>query len=411
MIPSSRLAAVFAVAAAFGLHGMALTDFSGTDSVKIAGGASVSVAALGNSFADMVAGTASPVKPTQTDTPRPPDPVDPVEPELVKQTEPPESADKPPTETLTQPTPDPTDQPDLTKQETAPVASTPVVQSEPIMQVSPLTPVQQTAVPDAAQTQIETSLLASVPVVVDQTAPIDDAVARLPESATVDPTTAPTPVSATVPKTVLQELQQAVQPTPPVVVKTQKPAELAKQQVAVVTSVTSPLQDTPTPAPAKLRPVARPVETKLQTAPPPKPAPKAKPKPPKPRPATAKSNDNSNRNAKKGSETGKQDTGGARSGQKAKRSTAQGNAAKSNYPGIVFRKISRAKRQKVKIKGAVRISFRIAGNGGLAGISVARSSGSQKLDQIALAQVRRASPFPAPPAGARTSFSVEIRGR
>lgn len=406
MIPSSRLVGVFAVVAAFGLHGVAFTDFSGPDRVKIAGGASISVAALGNSFADMVSGTDRPVTPTQTETPLPSDPVAQAEPELTKQPEPPDMAAKP--------RPDRADQPDLTRQETVPASSTPLVQSEatdtapdPTPPRSALAPVQEAANSDSPQPQIETRQLARVPVVVDRTAPIDTAVARLPETARLDPSTVPTPVSATVPKTALQGSHPAV---PPPVVTTTTPPKTTKYKLAVVTSVTPHLQQTLVPIPAKLRPVARPVETKHQTAPAPEPI-KSVAKPPKPRPATAKSNGNSNRNARKGSETGKQDSVSARSGSTAKRATVQGNAAKSTYPGIVFRKISRAKRQKVQIKGAVRISFRIAGNGGLAGLSVSRSSGSQKLDQIALAQVRRASPFPAPPAGARTSFSVEIRGR
>ena len=47
----------------------------------------------------------------------------------------------------------------------------------------------------------------------------------------------------------------------------------------------------------------------------------------------------------------------------------------------------------------------------LAGLSVARSSGSAALDRAALRVVQRAAPFPAPPAGAQRSFSIKIEAR
>ncbi|THH35152.1 TonB family protein [Aliishimia ponticola] len=88
-----------------------------------------------------------------------------------------------------------------------------------------------------------------------------------------------------------------------------------------------------------------------------------------------------------------------------------GNAAKSNYPGKVMRKIQRVRRPSVRAKGSAVVSFRIAANGGLAAASVARSSGSAALDTAALSVVRKAAPFPQPPAGAQRSFSVTIKGR
>ena len=88
-----------------------------------------------------------------------------------------------------------------------------------------------------------------------------------------------------------------------------------------------------------------------------------------------------------------------------------GNAAASNYPGQVMRAISRLRRPSVNSRGTATVSFRIASTGALAGLNLVRSSGSPALDAAALDLVRRAAPFPRPPAGARVSFSIGIEGR
>jgi periplasmic protein TonB len=53
------------------------------------------------------------------------------------------------------------------------------------------------------------------------------------------------------------------------------------------------------------------------------------------------------------------------------------------------------------------VIFAIGDGGGLRFVRVGRSSGSQRLDQLALATVRNASPYPAPPGGAQ-SFTIRI---
>lgn len=90
---------------------------------------------------------------------------------------------------------------------------------------------------------------------------------------------------------------------------------------------------------------------------------------------------------------------------------AAGNAAASNYPGQVMRKLSRVGKPKVNARGAAVIAFTISDNGQLAALSLARSSGSAALDKAALSLVRDAGPFPRPPQGARRSFSIAIEGR
>jgi protein TonB len=88
-----------------------------------------------------------------------------------------------------------------------------------------------------------------------------------------------------------------------------------------------------------------------------------------------------------------------------------GTAAASTYPGLVMKRISRIARPRVRAQGRAVISFSIAPGGGLARISVARSSGSSALDQAAVALIRKAAPFPRPPAGARRQFSITIKGQ
>ncbi|WP_299706462.1 TonB family protein [uncultured Tateyamaria sp.] len=89
----------------------------------------------------------------------------------------------------------------------------------------------------------------------------------------------------------------------------------------------------------------------------------------------------------------------------------EGNAAASNYPGQIMRKLQRARRPRIGNRGVATVSFRIASNGGLSAVSVARSSGSRDLDNAALQVIRGAAPFPVPPPGAQRSFSIQIKGR
>ena len=98
----------------------------------------------------------------------------------------------------------------------------------------------------------------------------------------------------------------------------------------------------------------------------------------------------------------------------AKRNTAAGNAAVSNYPGKVASKLRRslrypreAKRQ--RIRGEVVVSFVVTGNGGVSNIRIARSSGFPVLDEAARDAVRRAAPFPSiPPNDGRSSWPFSV---
>jgi len=58
-------------------------------------------------------------------------------------------------------------------------------------------------------------------------------------------------------------------------------------------------------------------------------------------------------------------------------------------------------------RGSTTVAFSIGENGALRGVRVGRSSGNTRIDQLALATVRNAAPFPPPPAGA-ASYSIRI---
>lgn len=171
-----------------------------------------------------------------------------------------------------------------------------------------------------------------------------------------------------------------------------RPAENASEVDTRLAAV-RPLSRPERPEPAREKPVPRPEQTtkkKLSVA--------------------AKAGD-AKQNAKKGSETGRKPKGAASSQRASTRSNAKGNAEASNYKGLVKREIHRARRKSVNIRGAARVTFRIADNGTLSEVYISRSSGSNRLDKVALAQVRAAAPFPKPPAGVGRQFSIEIKAK
>ncbi|MAM25441.1 MAG: hypothetical protein CMG88_03265 [Marinobacter sp.] len=174
--------------------------------------------------------------------------------------------------------------------------------------------------------------------------------------------------------------------------------ERVEAEASDSTAVTRSLR--PKPRTAEFEAAHEPVQVaKPKPQPAAKPAPRAKPAP-----------GNSERNARAGEATGQREAVARQSGT-AGRQQAAGNAAASNYPGLVMRKLSRAGKPRVNARGTAVVAFSIAATGGLSSVSLARSSGSAALDQAALRLVRGAGPFPKPPAGARRSFSIQIKGR
>ena len=93
-----------------------------------------------------------------------------------------------------------------------------------------------------------------------------------------------------------------------------------------------------------------------------------------------------------------------------------GDAAVSNYPGQVARRLNGALRypsgaKTAHLVGETTVSFSVDGSGRASAISVVASSGDDVLDQAAIAAVRRASPFPPIPSAAGRSawpFTVTL---
>lgn len=119
---------------------------------------------------------------------------------------------------------------------------------------------------------------------------------------------------------------------------------------------------------------------------------------------------NADRNATAGQAGGTEQATASTSGS-AGRQNAAGNAAASNYRGLVLGKIQRVGRPNVSARAKALVEFTISDTGGLSNIRLARRSGNAGLDKAAVHIVRSAAPFPPPPSGARRTWNVEIEGR
>lgn len=127
--------------------------------------------------------------------------------------------------------------------------------------------------------------------------------------------------------------------------------------------------------------------------------------------AAAQAAGDSDRNARRGSAEGTNGQAAQSAERPAQQASAAGNAAVTNYPGEVMRRIQRVRQARVRARGTAVVAFTIADGGALASASLSRASGNTELDQAALDHIRRAAPFPAPPPGAQRRFSFEFVGR
>ncbi len=175
----------------------------------------------------------------------------------------------------------------------------------------------------------------------------------------------------------------------------------------VKTTAVKPMvaQATPAAKPLPQKPLsATPPATRITALPDPKPAPKAQTlKPP--------SAQGADRAERQGSAEGQRTaTANAAAKEPAAQTAASGNAALTNYAGKVWRKIQRA-RPSSSVKGTTVIAIAISDRGRLTAVSVARSSGSAQLDQLALRAARKAAPFPAPPDRKPHRFTFKVRSK
>ena len=219
------------------------------------------------------------------------------------------------------------------------------------------------------------------------------------------PITAPSPppvAEAPPPPSVVEPSPPPVAeaPPPPVAEPPPPPAAKAPPPKPVVE---------PTPRPA---PLASPATTRVAKPPPPS----ERPTPPrvaKPTPAEKKSTTNS-REPPESSRSASRATKLAYLPPQA--APAASSAEAGAYQGEVLGRIAAQKRYPEAAserapQGVAIVRFSIAASGQLAGASLSQSAGDPLLDAEALATVRRASPFPPPPAGAPRNFSVPLSYR
>jgi protein TonB len=90
-----------------------------------------------------------------------------------------------------------------------------------------------------------------------------------------------------------------------------------------------------------------------------------------------------------------------------KPSPPKNSAGAGSYSAAVRSAIGRNKAAATG-RGGATVTFAIGPGGGLRAARISKSSGNSALDQAALASVRRAGPFPPPPAGAKSTYSIQI---
>jgi protein TonB len=99
---------------------------------------------------------------------------------------------------------------------------------------------------------------------------------------------------------------------------------------------------------------------------------------------------------------------------KGRKQADAGEAAASRYSGEVASKLARANRRvsksaQMKARNNAMVAFVVLGNGSISDLQLARSSGSQELDQFALKLVRQQAPFPPiPPEIGMSSWPFKV---
>jgi periplasmic protein TonB len=141
-------------------------------------------------------------------------------------------------------------------------------------------------------------------------------------------------------------------------------------------------------------------------------------RPDRPRPQVARampqSAGNADRNATRGAQSGQEQARATTAAAASAQPAAQGDggrAASATYARTVLTQITRTRKERAPTRGRAVVAFAITDAGTLASVTVVQSSGSAALDQVAMDHIRRAAPFPQPPAGAQRQFSFEFVGR
>lgn len=393
MIWSSRAVKLSVVLASVGAHGLAALMIWGNPEIQIEGGAEAAVQArLGNSFADMAAGTLAPETPDTLEEVEPTEVVEPVTLDTqIEQTDPEQVTDAAQPEETQRADVEATDR--VTPEETAVVP-----QTDTAIETIASVPTQQTD-PELTVAETRTEQLVAPALPTDATPPATaHALSPAVRTPNLDDLAALTPVPPL----------EALTPAPTVTQPQSIEAVQAQQTVIAAAQPPETLQALPedgvqvSPRP-QLRPQRIERESDQRHA--------QQQQPRQQLPVRRVQQGNSQQNAVAGSETGSNQAAATRQSTNTGRSTAAGNASVSNYPGRVMRCISRAGRPRVSSRGTAVVSFAIAANGRVTQVGLARSSGNARLDRAAIQTISRAGPCPVPPAGARRSFQISIKGR
>ncbi|WP_323769516.1 TonB family protein [Antarctobacter sp.] len=398
MIASSRLAKTAALSLALVAHGAIALTLSSPQEAQIDGAPGGPEVRLGTSFADMSAGRVAPEPAEDTAERADPDKTDPDRAKETAEKATPEKTDpEPPKDTAEKVTPEETrparprdtiEKPDRTTVAAKPAATGPALRHANDTAIArPLNPVAPSSRALPVKAEAGVALAVRQP---DKGAP--------DQRAALTPTAAPTRVSPLSPDKAAPVTASAPRP-----LATSESADPISPAAAPVHRLTG---EAPKSAAVSrsLRPRVRSPGFEAAHKP------VAKPKPtPKPKAVPPKGGGGAKHNTRAGELTGNRAAKSPTSGA-AGRKAATGNASASNYPGLVMRKLSRAGRPKVNARGTAVVSFTVTSSGGLASVSLSRSSGSSTLDRAALQVVRNAAPFPPPPSGARRGFAIQIKG-
>lgn len=116
---------------------------------------------------------------------------------------------------------------------------------------------------------------------------------------------------------------------------------------------------------------------------------------------------NADRTRQAGSATGReQATSTAPAATAHAQAAGSGTSDAANYPGQIMARLARQPVPRLAERGRASVAFTVSAGGGIGTLSIIGSSGSATVDRAALAFVRGAAPFPRPPVGAQTRFSV-----
>lgn len=187
--------------------------------------------------------------------------------------------------------------------------------------------------------------------------------------------------------------------------------------VELLAEAAKPEPAPPTPEPAKPeppKPEAKPEPPKPAPKPMPKPIPAARAPTPTPAPIPATSTATAREAAAQPVMSAAEAPPAAEAAPAANAVAAppiaSRTAERDDYLRMVWSRIMRFRPERVPFAGTTRLRFTLAADGALLTVDIAESSGSGLLDRAALDAVRRAAPFPPPPADALT-FEIPFQFR